>query len=355
MTRRQSIPAQKTATSTRTGSGSRNSVRSTCVVIAVAVRVIKHLSDAFDVFVGPGFGLAVGGWPSYVPVFRCAPRRTSYGGRRPPSGRPPRARWPVGEVASAPCAGVMVRNIKIKSASGGPAQRASGEAGRAGVRAWWGFTPWWLSPVGSLSSPGTGGDQGTCRGCNRRQGSWMLNLTFACCTPGRTPGRAAPARRGERPDLSRTTVRCARAGQWSRRLVPMELEDINSQLRVSRLARMVRVDPDVRDHVVASRFTSIASHSDEEPPCLSVGVFTSVFSDGPTNRTTAVADLAGNRMGPQAHDLVETGAPQRNCRATIWRPGDTRSCELISSSSDVKFHFRRRPPLPVRPVGVARG
>jgi len=135
----------------------------------------------------------------------------------------------------------------------------------------------------------------------------------------------------------------------------MELEDINSQLRVSRLARMVGVDPDVCDHVVASRFTSIASHSDEEPPCLSVGVFTSVFSDGPTNTTTAVADLAGNRMGPQAHELVETGAPQRNCRATIWRHSDTRSCELISSSSDVKFTIRRHSPLPVLPGCGARG
>jgi len=135
----------------------------------------------------------------------------------------------------------------------------------------------------------------------------------------------------------------------------MELEEINSQLRVSRLARMVRVNPDVRDHVVASHFTSITAHSDEEPPCLSVGVFTSVFSDDPTNRTTAVAGLAGNRMGPQAHDLVETRAPQGDCCATTWRHGDTRSCELISSSSDVKFSIRRHSPLLPRSGRVARG
>jgi hypothetical protein len=47
-------------------------------------------------------------------------------------------------------------NIKIKNASGGPAQRAGGVG--------WAAVSWWvwgggLSPVVVLSSPGTGGDQ----------------------------------------------------------------------------------------------------------------------------------------------------------------------------------------------------
>jgi len=60
------------------------------------VRVcIRPEFGAFDVSVGSGSGLTVGGRPSYVPVLRSASRRTSYGGRRPSSGRPPRALWPM--------------------------------------------------------------------------------------------------------------------------------------------------------------------------------------------------------------------------------------------------------------------
>jgi hypothetical protein len=51
---------------------------------------------------------------------------------------------------------------------------------------------------------------GTCREGKRRQLPWMLNFTFAACPPDRTTGRASPARRGERPDLSYRSVRCAR-------------------------------------------------------------------------------------------------------------------------------------------------
>jgi len=138
--------------------------------------------------------LTVGGWPSYVPVFRCAPHRTSYGhagagrgvvwwdGPRrcaprapevgPPSGRPPRARPVVCEAASAPCVEWLMESQSQLRLRRTGSENAGG-VGPAGVGAGWGFTPWWLSPVGSFSSPGTGGDQepvggatgGSVRGC----------------------------------------------------------------------------------------------------------------------------------------------------------------------------------------------
>ena len=87
-------------------------------------------------------------------------RSAPTGKSRPPSGRPPRARWFVRGVASAPCVGVVVRQINVNCClRRAPAQRTIGGVGRVGVCVWWGFTPWWLSPVGSFSSPGTGGDQ----------------------------------------------------------------------------------------------------------------------------------------------------------------------------------------------------
>ena len=106
----------------------------------------------------------------------------------------------------------LCRKVKIKSASGGPAQRATGIvvrlglaraevgvacAGRVALLAWHRRRP------------------GTCREGKRRRLALLLNLTFAACPPDRTTGRATPARRGERPDLSPKTVRCARPGQRS--------------------------------------------------------------------------------------------------------------------------------------------
>ena len=57
--------------------------------------------------------LTLSGRPSYVPALRCASCRTSYGARRPSSGRPPRVRWVVCEVASAPCADVVVGQVNV--------------------------------------------------------------------------------------------------------------------------------------------------------------------------------------------------------------------------------------------------
>jgi len=178
---------------------------------SVGLRSSKSKSGAFDVFVGSGSGLTVGGRPSYVPVFRCAPHWTSYGGRRPSSGRPPRALSVCAGVASAPCAGVVVRQVKIKSASGGPAQRASGGVGPAGVGAWWGFIRGGCRRSGRSPRLAPEATREPAGGATGGGFALLLNLTFAGCTPGRTPGRAAPARRGERPDLSRRTVRCAGA------------------------------------------------------------------------------------------------------------------------------------------------
>ena len=49
-----------------------------------------------------------------------------------------------------------------------------------------GFQARWLSPVGSFSSPGTGGDQEPGGGATGDGFALLLDLTFACCTPTRT-------------------------------------------------------------------------------------------------------------------------------------------------------------------------
>ena len=160
--------------------------------------------------------MTLGGRPSYVPALRCAPCRTSYGARRPSSGRPPRARWPVRGVASAPCADVVVRQIKVNCClRRAPAQRTIGGVGRAGVCACWGFQPWWLSPVGSFSSPGTGGDQEPGGGATGGGFALLLDLTFACCTPARTlVGLRLP---GEENDPTSEGTICAALGPSPRR------------------------------------------------------------------------------------------------------------------------------------------
>jgi len=132
--------------------------------------------------------------------------------RRPPSGRPPRALWSMGEVASAPCVWwlmesqgqLRLRRAGSESIGGCRSSRGSrvvgfspvvAVAGRVALLAWHRRRP------------------GTCRGCNRRQCSWMLNLTFACCTPGRTlVGLRLP---GEESDPTSAGALCAALGSGS--------------------------------------------------------------------------------------------------------------------------------------------
>ena len=59
---------------------------------------------------------------------------------------------------------------------------------------------------------------GTCRGCNRRQPSWMLNSTFACCTPARTLiGLRLP---GEENDPTSEGTMCAALSPGTVRPIP---------------------------------------------------------------------------------------------------------------------------------------
>ena len=57
---------------------------------------------------------------------------------------------------------------------------------------------------------------GTCRECNRRWFPWMVNFVFAGCTPGRTTGRASPARRREHPTSARRVCAALRAQSATR-------------------------------------------------------------------------------------------------------------------------------------------
>ena len=66
---------------------------------------------------------------------------------------------------------------------------------------------------------------GTWRGCNRRQPSWMLNSTFACCTPARTlVGLRLP---GEENDPTSGGTICAALGPSPAARSPM----LNSAFR----------------------------------------------------------------------------------------------------------------------------
>ena len=108
-----------------------------------------------------------------------------------------------------------------KSLRRAPAQRTIGGVGRAGVCACWGFQPWWLSPVGSFSSPGTGGDQEPGGGATGDSLALLLNLTFACCTPTRTlVGLRLP---GEENDPTSAGELCAALGPGSDRAIRFSL------------------------------------------------------------------------------------------------------------------------------------
>jgi len=169
--------------------------------------------------------------PSYVPVFRCAPHRTSYGhagaGGGAGSWVRPRRSAPraldvvlppvvlhahfrsVGQVVSAPDVGGWWK-VNVNCASGGPAQRTSGGVGPAGVGAGWGFNRGGcrrlgrsprLAPEATRNLPGV------------QQATVFVDAEFdiRLLHPRQNPGRATPARRGERPNLRGNYLRYARA------------------------------------------------------------------------------------------------------------------------------------------------
>ena len=146
---------------------------------------------------------AVRGSLSYVPALRCAPCRTSY--ERPAfvGAFSSSLRSSSTRTSGCGCRSVgSVRRVggvkvKVKCASGGPAQRAGGRsrclaADRfvgGGVRS------------GVLPSPGTGGNQepaGTATG----DSFGRARFPFRRLHSRQNPGRAAPARRREHPDLA---------------------------------------------------------------------------------------------------------------------------------------------------------
>ena len=109
-----------------------------------------------------------------------------------------------------------------KSLRRAPAQRTIGGVGPAGVGAWWGFHPWWLSPVGSFSSPGTGGDQEPGGGATGDGFALLLDLTFACCTPARTlVGLRLPGAANDPPSAGEL---CAALGPGSGRGPALDVE-----------------------------------------------------------------------------------------------------------------------------------
>jgi hypothetical protein len=113
-----------------------------------------------------GAGTDVASWDRLVPRRgRCAssfPAHPSHSTlalqelRRPPSGRPPRTLWSVLDVASAPDMGL---NGGKSRSNAPPAGRLREQRGSLFGCGWRVLKWWWLVPVGSLSSPGTGGDQ----------------------------------------------------------------------------------------------------------------------------------------------------------------------------------------------------
>jgi hypothetical protein len=80
----------------------------------------------------------------------------------------------------------------------------------------WSVLTFWVAVTGwgvLLACPRR--QSGTCRGRNRRRHSRAVaRLLVRRLRPRQNPDRASPARRGEHPNLSGRTVRCARPG-WS--------------------------------------------------------------------------------------------------------------------------------------------
>ena len=113
--------------------------------------------------------------------------------------RPPRVRRVVGGLASAPCVGLVVESqgqLRLRRAG----SESRGDPWRCLAADWFGGGG---VRSGVLSSPGTGGNQepaGTATGGGFR---W-LSQDFACrrLHSRQNPGRAAPARRREHPDLA---------------------------------------------------------------------------------------------------------------------------------------------------------
>ena len=73
----------------------------------------------------------------------------------------------------------------------------------------------------------------------------------------------------------------------------------------------MRVDPDVRDHVVASYFASMAPYLEEELLRLCVEAFAVAFGEDSANVVAAEADLAGTAPCAEPRDLPKAGAPLR--------------------------------------------
>ena len=70
--------------------------------------------------------------------------------------------------------------------------------------------------VGSFSSPGRRSPTRVLAGVQQATALVDAEFDIRLLHPRQNPGRASPARRGERPDLSRTSVRCAGPGKLRR-------------------------------------------------------------------------------------------------------------------------------------------
>jgi len=127
------------------------------------IRATRHRRIAWCFWRVRWFRFAVGGRPSYVPALRCASCRTSYGSL-PASALsvvlPAVVLYAhfrsVGDVASARDVGFCAGTSTSTAPPAGRLREAT-DARRLAVWSVVGW--WWLSPVGSFSSPGTGGDQ----------------------------------------------------------------------------------------------------------------------------------------------------------------------------------------------------
>ena len=117
---------------------------------------------------------------------------------RPPSGRPLRVRLAVSDFASAPCVGPVgeSQDQERLRRAGSESRGTTTLPGCGRVRGWWGPVgcapfAWHLKATRNL--PGAQPAAAFAGGAE----------SFAGCTPGRTTGRATPARRREHPNLGR--------------------------------------------------------------------------------------------------------------------------------------------------------
>ena len=74
----------------------------------------------------------------------------------------------------------------------------------------------------------------------------------------------------------------------------------------------MRIDPDVRDHVVASYFASMAPYLDEELLHLCADAFALAFGEDSVQAIAAVVGPVGTAQCAEPRDLHKAGVPLRD-------------------------------------------